>query len=145
MNRKRPNTVAFRLSNDEKQILLDRIKKSGMTSQDFLLRSAIEKPIMNTEVFQSLLIELRKQGTNLNQLARACNSGHQEEVAESVIALSKKITKLVQALRVFYEMDSRGIDLSKLKNACEESSLDETEQNKKILEELKAVWQFLKL
>lgn len=100
---------------------------------------------MNTEVFQSLLIELRKQGTNLNQLARACNSGHQVEAAESVIALSKKITKLVQALRFFYEMDSKGIDLSRLKKVCEEFSSNEIEQDKKILEELKSVWQFLKL
>ena len=145
MNKKRPNTVAFRLSNSEKQILLDRIKKSGMTSQDFLLRSAIEKPIMNIDVFQSFLIELRKQGTNLNQLARACNSGHQEEAAESVIALSKKITKLVQALRIFYEMESNGVDLSSLKKVCENASGEDYEQNKMILEELKSVWQFLKL
>ena len=83
MNKKRQNTAAFRLSDSERQVLKDRIKNSGMSSQEFLLRSSLERPIMNVEVFQALLVELRKQGTNLNQIAKACNSGRQMDAAES--------------------------------------------------------------
>lgn len=145
MNKKRQNTAAFRLSDSERQVLKDRIKNSGMSSQEFLLRSSLERPIMNIDVFQALLIELRKQGTNLNQIARACNSGHQIDAAESAKVASRKIEKAVQALRFFYEMESQGIDLSKLKKACESSAANPSDQDKEILEELSAVWPYLKL
>lgn len=145
MNKKRQNTAAFRLSDSERQVLKDRIKNSGMSSQEFLLRSSLERPIMNVEVFQALLVELRKQGTNLNQIARACNSGRQMDAAESAKAAARKIERTVQSLRFFYEMESRGVDLSRLKKACDESAANPSDQDKEILEELKAVWPFLKL
>lgn len=145
MNKKRQNTAAFRLSDSERQVLKDRIKNSGMSSQEFLLRSSLERPIMNVEVFQALLVELRKQGTNLNQIAKACNSGRQIDAAESAKAAARKIERTVQSLRFFYEMESRGVDLSRLKKACDESAANPSDQDKKILEELKTVWPYLKL
>ena len=144
MNKKRQNTAAFRLSDSERQVLQDRIKNSGMTSQEFLLRSALQKPIMNVDVFEALLIELRRQGNNLNQIAKACNSGKQMDAAESARAAARKIERTVQALRFFYEMESQGIDLSRLKKACEASE-NPSDQDKKILEELAVVWPYLKL
>ena len=144
MNKKRQNTAAFRLSDSERQILQDRIKNSGMTSQEFLLRSSLQKPIMNVDVFEALLIELRRQGNNLNQIAKACNSGKQMDAAESARAAARKIEKTVQALRFFYEMESQEIDLSRLKKACE-SSENPSEQDKKIIEELAVLWPYLKL
>lgn len=47
-----------------------------MTSQEFLLRSVLDKPILEKSVYQEFLRELRKQGVNLNQIARACNVGN---------------------------------------------------------------------
>lgn len=76
MNTKRQKSVAFRLSESEFSQLQERIKNSGMTSQEFLLRSALDKPILEKSVYQELLLEFRRQGVNLNQIARACNVGN---------------------------------------------------------------------
>jgi hypothetical protein len=76
LNTKRPKSVAFRLSESEFSQLQERIKNSGMTSQEFLLRSALDKPILEKSVYQAFLLELRRQGVNLNQLVRACNVGN---------------------------------------------------------------------
>jgi hypothetical protein len=76
MNTKRPKSVAFRLSESEFSQLQERIKNSGMTSQEFLLRSALDKPILEKSVYREFLLELRRQGVNLNQLVRACNVGN---------------------------------------------------------------------
>lgn len=145
MNQRRQNYATFRLSDEERQILQERIKDSGLSSQEFLLRSSIGKPIMNAELFQSLLIELRKIGTNINQMARACNSGHQEDVAESAIVAFKKIEKTVQALRTYYELDSQNVDLSKLKKLCELVSDDLEMRDNEVLKEILEIWQYLKL
>lgn len=75
MNKSRPKKVSFRLSLEEFSQLRERIKTSELSSQEFLRRSVLEIPIIPKSDFQEILIELRHEGTNLNQIARACNKG----------------------------------------------------------------------
>ena len=74
MNKTRPNKVTVRLSDSELSELKDRIKLSGFNQQQFLSRAIFNKAMMNKEQLHSLLVELRREGVNLNQIARACNT-----------------------------------------------------------------------
>ena len=74
MNKSRPNKVTVRLSDSELSELKDRIKLSGFNQQQFLTRAIFNKAMMNKEQLHSLLVELRREGVNLNQIARACNT-----------------------------------------------------------------------
>ena len=74
MNKTRPNKVTVRLSDSELNELKDRIKLSGFNQQQFLTRAIFNKAMMNKEQLHSLLVELRREGVNLNQIARACNT-----------------------------------------------------------------------
>ncbi|MBO4534264.1 MAG: plasmid mobilization relaxosome protein MobC [Treponema sp.] len=74
MNKSRPNKVTVRLSDSELSDLKDRIKLSGFNQQQFLSRAIFNKAMMNKEQLHSLLVELRREGVNLNQIARACNT-----------------------------------------------------------------------
>ena len=74
MNKTRPNKVTVRLSDSELSDLKDRIKLSGFNQQQFLTRAIFNKAMMDKEQLHSLLIELRREGCNLNQIARACNT-----------------------------------------------------------------------
>ena len=74
MNKTRPNKVTVRLSDSELSELKDRIKLSGFNQQQFLTRAIFNKAMMNKEQLHSLLVELRREGVNLNQIARACNT-----------------------------------------------------------------------
>ena len=144
MNKTRPKSIAFRVSSSEWELLQARIKNSGFNSQQFLLRAVLEKPIVNKEAFHELLVELRREGSNLNQIARACNSGRLFDVAEAVVAASQKLEKIWQNIRLFLELEWQGVDLSWLAAFCRES--DSCEKDiKKIKEELNRVCQFLKL
>ena len=40
-NRKRPNTVAFRMSDEEKRLFEDRVTMSGLLKQDFIIQSLL--------------------------------------------------------------------------------------------------------
>ena len=74
MNKSRPNKVTVRLSDSELSDLKDRIKLSGFNQQQFLTRAIFNKAMMDKEQLHSLLVELRREGCNLNQIARACNT-----------------------------------------------------------------------
>ena len=74
MNKTRPNKVTVRLSDSELNELKERIKLSGFNQQQFLSRAIFSKAMINKEQLHSLLVELRREGCNLNQIARACNT-----------------------------------------------------------------------
>lgn len=145
MNTKRQKFMNFRLSDSEYQQLQARIKDSGFNSQQYLIRAVLEKPIVNKDAFQELLIELRKQGVNLNQIARAVNSGQKMAVEESLNVALKKYEKLWQSIRLFLEFEYQGVDLKKVVEACNSTVGTQEEKNKNIKEELEKVCQFLKL
>ena len=82
---------SFRVSEEEKLKIDKKIEKSK------LKKSVLEKEIVIIEDFKEFFIELKKQGTNINQIARALNSGGSaelEEIAEFT-AEYKKLNDLI--------------------------------------------------
>ncbi len=73
MNRKRPKQIVIRLSEEEYQKVKDKIEKTGMKQQEYLIRAILNKPVINTEGLKEILPELKRQGNNLNQIARKLN------------------------------------------------------------------------
>ena len=99
MNKSRPNKITFRLSDSELQDLQSRVKKSGFNEQQFLTRAVFSNKIIDKESLHQLLIELRREGVNLNQIARACNSGNASLETERIKQAIKKLEVLWQSLR----------------------------------------------
>ena len=91
MNKSRPKKVTVRLSDSELSDLKDRIKLSGFNQQQFLTRAIFNKAMMDKEQLHSLLIELRREGVNLNQIARACNT---YKVLDDTTKINQAIEKL---------------------------------------------------
>ena len=93
MNKNRPNKITFRLSDSELQELRARIQKSGFNEQQFLIRALFSKKLVEKETLHQLLVELRREGVNLNQIARACNSGNvtfeTDRINQSIANLEK--------------------------------------------------------
>ena len=83
------------MSDDELVKLKERIKKSGYNNQQFLLNVVLKKTVIEKESFMKLLIELKKQGVNLNQISRSCNSGNTEFEKQ-------RITEVIKNLEVLY-------------------------------------------
>ena len=82
MNRIRPKQMSFRLSEEEYRQLKERISKSGLSSQEYLLRAVMKstQTIQSNSELKEILPELKKvstelsrQGNNLNQIAAVLN------------------------------------------------------------------------
>lgn len=99
MNKARPNKVTVRLSDSELTDLKKRIELSGFNQQQFLSRAIFSKAMMNKDQLHSLLVELRREGCNLNQIARACNTYKVIEDAERIKQAIEKLEALWQSLR----------------------------------------------
>lgn len=73
----RKKDIQFLLRTDEHDAneIRKKVAASGLSQQDYLLKAALEAPIINFPVFRELLTEYKRQGNNLNQLTKAVNSG----------------------------------------------------------------------
>ena len=73
MNRKRSHQVSFRLSDDEFQLLQYKLSRSKMNKTNFFIFAIRNQKILVVEDFVPILAELKRQGSNLNQVAHRFN------------------------------------------------------------------------
>lgn len=74
IKRSRGIQVKFRLSEEEAEQLKAKIKSSGMSQQEYLLKCALNKKVTNTDGMKEISFQLKKVGVNLNQIAESLNS-----------------------------------------------------------------------
>ena len=99
MNKTHPHKVTVRLSDSQLNDLRKRIELSGFNQQQFLTRAIFSKAMMDKEQLHSLLVELRREGCNLNQLARAANNYKVLADAERIKQSIEKLEALWLSLR----------------------------------------------
>ena len=94
----RNKKMTFRLAENEYKIIKEKIEKSEMTQQNFLLKTALEKEFINIRQFQVLIFQIKKIGVNVNQIVRLCNETG--SVSESnVLGIRKELEKIWQLLK----------------------------------------------
>ena len=69
-NKSRPKQLSFRVSEEEWELLQLKISESGMNQQRYILSCVLGKEIVNTDGIKEIVPELKRQGTNLNQIAK---------------------------------------------------------------------------
>ena len=91
---------SFRVSEEEKTKIDKKIEKSKLKKSDFLRKTVLGKEIVIIEDFKEFFIELKKQGTNINQIARTLNSGGsaEREEIEEFTEEYKKLNDLIGAI-----------------------------------------------
>jgi len=92
--------IQFRLSEEQ----YNKLKISGETyglspnlyAKKLAQKSHLKKPYLEHDQAKALLLELSKQGTNLNQIAKYCNS--RKKLSLSVYELLEEIKKDIKKL-----------------------------------------------
>lgn len=74
-NRKRDKVLSVRLTRTEKEILTARARHAKMTYADFILRACFYADINVPPDLTPLLVEVKRIGNNLNQIAAKVNTG----------------------------------------------------------------------
>lgn len=106
MNKTRPRQLSFRLSEKEYTDLREKIKQSGLSSQEYIFRAVTQASIINNSELKEIIPELKKQGAelnkqgnNLNQLVTKLNSkgyiDYNEELPQTQAALRKAQEELI--------------------------------------------------
>ncbi|NFL67211.1 MULTISPECIES: plasmid mobilization relaxosome protein MobC [Clostridium] len=100
MGRIKDKQVKFWASEKEVEMIKRKVKKSKLSQQDYLLKCALDKEIIVVDDLQKVFVELKRQGTNLNQIAKSINSGEINHVAENTL---KEYQELWQSLRLLIQ------------------------------------------
>lgn len=102
MQRKRPIEIIFFLSEEENQRLRENVKKTGFRSRSAYIRKMVLEGYVVQQDYKSLrdvIVELKRIGNNLNQIARIANIYHEinlpgiEEVRKELDHWRQRILK----------------------------------------------------
>ena len=74
-NRKRNQTLTVRLTAAEKDAIIQKAEKAGMSLTDYIVASSLLKEIHVAEDTRPLISELKRIGNNLNQISMKINAG----------------------------------------------------------------------
>lgn len=96
--RKRKIQVNVRLTEEEAEQLRKKVEQSGLTQRKYILKCILEKEVRNTDGIKELLPELKRQGNNLNQIAKALN-GTAYCSYELISQNQKELEKIWQLLK----------------------------------------------
>ena len=96
VKRNRPITYSFRISERERRIIDEKVKISGLSRTDFLIRVLTDKPVVVFEHSGEVLQELKRQGNNLNQAVRNCYFYPNEK--EQVLSAAAECKRAYRAL-----------------------------------------------
>lgn len=91
-NRKRNHSISLKLSDEEFQLWNAKHKASGLSKTDYLMQALRNSEVRIYSIEESiapLIHEIRKIGTNLNQLAYFSNIGQDEKVRSEIGAIRR--------------------------------------------------------
>ena len=101
--RKRNYTVTIRMNKEEYNLLQSKVKESGRTQQEVVIKAIADLKIASTEevdelkrlnqLFADILSQLRGAATNLNQIARKMNTDGFMPREDILYYLNKNILK----------------------------------------------------
>lgn len=69
----RTRKMTFRLTEEEYNIIKNKVSEAGISQQQFLLKMALDKEIIHIKEFQELIFQIKKIGANVNQIAKHAN------------------------------------------------------------------------
>ena len=98
-NRKRNVTLSIRLTAKEKEAILSKANEAEMSVTDYIVRSTSRKKIRVVNM-KDVVIELKRIGNNINQIARRINSGELRSYNfDSVVREQRKIYDILLSIK----------------------------------------------
>lgn len=108
MNKSRPNQFLFRLSDSEKELFLNKVTRSGLSQQNYVKKCVLDKPVISLDraEMHKILVELSRQGNNLNQIARVLNEQSNPVLLKDISVMKEELEKTWQQLRQLIHMQA---------------------------------------
>ena len=96
--------LKFRATEEERDRIMKKVEASDLSISEYLRRCALDKQIVAVNGLDDVARELRAIGNNLNQIARAVNSGYiqvvnLQETEEVLSQLWQSLNSLQQSVQ----------------------------------------------
>ncbi|WP_409070070.1 MobC family plasmid mobilization relaxosome protein (plasmid) [Clostridium sp. FAM 1755] len=98
MNRSRPKQIVIRVSENELKKIKNKVSKSKLTQNEYLIRAALDKKILVVDGLKDLNIELKRIGNNLNQLTKSVHEG-KANCSRELLEINEEMKEVWQLLR----------------------------------------------
>ena len=98
--RSREHQIKIRLNEEEYQTLKQICFELDVTQSEFFRNAIMQRPNVRTFEIKDLMVELKRQGNNLNQIAKALNSRGFRNL-EVLNETSKELNEVWRSLRQF--------------------------------------------
>ena len=95
--RTRPRQVKFWVTEDELEKINKQVKKSKLTKQEYLLRSALNKKITVILGLKEILLELSREGNNFRAISKELKENKNFN-ADELIEMQEKLTALWETI-----------------------------------------------
>ena len=94
--RTRQHCYMFRMTKEEKELIDGKVKASGLSKTDFLIKALSDKPIVCIDNGAEILSELKRQGNNLNQAVK--NNYFGEATENEILSAVSKCKEVYSAI-----------------------------------------------
>lgn len=98
--RRRSEVMKLRLSPDELAYITEQAKAAGMSRTDYLMAAAKGEPVIVIQDVPRLLVELRKEGVNLNQAVRLAHEKGSANLPDLQAALQRCAEAQAEVVRM---------------------------------------------
>ena len=102
-NRKRDKQIKFYVNEKEYEQIKKNVEKSKLKQQEYLIKSALNKKIIVVDGLKEILLELSREGNNLNQIAKKINEGEQKDIKE----MKNKLNNLWDLIEKFLKESNK--------------------------------------
>ena len=101
MKKKKEAIITARMTLADKERIQKKAEQAGMTVTDYLTTCALGKKIGRVEGMDEILMELKAQGRNLNQLTTLANMGkltvlRSDDLADGYAAICEHLRRILR-------------------------------------------------
>lgn len=97
-NRTRKHQIIVRLNDEEKSELDKKMSELSYERRTQLVKDALTNKTLRSNIYRQILLELSRQGSNLNQIARKANTDTSlsVEILEAIQKIKKQNEELLK-------------------------------------------------
>ena len=89
----RDQKITFRVTTDELKKIEEKIEKSKLTKSEYLRKSTLNKKIVVVEGIKECSDEVRRIGSNINQLTKAVHVGRVIDLSDKLEEIQKELNQ----------------------------------------------------
>lgn len=90
--------IRARITSEDNKKFIERVKKTNLSKSDFIRQSVLTSKINDKEILKKIYFELKKEGGNLNQLARQLNQ-YEPPAANKIESDLRELNKIYREIK----------------------------------------------